>query len=110
MLLSILFLVAAVAEAASVTKQVSINQVIKLIVNGKTISTGTNGEPVILKGRTFVPIGVVAEALNLKVDWALKLWSAFLLTAWFQKVMKSLFARFQILPQKRISIKFLTRK
>lgn len=67
--LSILLLVAAAAEAAAVTKQVSISQVIKLIVNGKTISAGTNGEPVILNGRTLVPIRVVAEALNLKVDW-----------------------------------------
>jgi|GEM_PF-485410 hypothetical protein len=71
--LSILFLVAAAADAAAATNQVSISQVIKLIVNGKTISAGTNGEPVILKGRTLVPIRVVAEALNLKVDWDNKL-------------------------------------
>jgi len=67
--LSILFLVTAVAKAATVTNQVSISQVIKLIVNGKTINVLANEEPVIFKGRTFVPIRIVAEALNLKVDW-----------------------------------------
>ncbi|MFA5384441.1 MAG: copper amine oxidase N-terminal domain-containing protein [Eubacteriales bacterium] len=71
--LSILFLVTAVAEAAAVTNQVSISQVIKLIVNGKTINAVANDEPVIFKGRTFVPIRIVAEALNLKVDWDNKL-------------------------------------
>ncbi|HAG11884.1 MAG TPA: hypothetical protein DCK76_11055 [Desulfotomaculum sp.] len=72
LILCVLLLVTLTAEAAS-TGQTNISQVVKLIVNGKTINTAASESPVVYKGRTFVPIRIVAEALNLKVDWDSKL-------------------------------------
>lgn len=41
-------------------------QPITLIINGKTI---TNASPQIVSDRTYVPLRVISEELNAKVDW-----------------------------------------
>lgn len=68
--LAIVLVAAGIAEAASATKQISAAyQNIKLYVNGQAVSVQPDEEPFIYNGRTFVPIRVVAEALNQNVEW-----------------------------------------
>lgn len=68
--LAVVLLTAGLAEAAMATRQISaVYQNMILYVNGKAVSVQPDEEPFIYNGRTFVPIRVVAEALNQKVEW-----------------------------------------
>lgn len=68
--LAVVLLAAGIAEAAMATRQISaVYQNMILYVNGKAVSVQPDEEPFIYNGRTFVPIRVVAEALNQKVEW-----------------------------------------
>lgn len=68
--LALVLVMFGVAEATTVTRQITADyQDIKLYVNGNAVSVQANEEPFIYNGRTFVPIRVVAEALNQNVEW-----------------------------------------
>lgn len=68
--LAIILVTAGIAEAALATRQISaVYQNMKIYVNGMAVSVPPDEEPFIYNGRTFVPIRVVAEALNQQVEW-----------------------------------------
>lgn len=68
--LAIVLATAGIAQASMATKQLSaVYQNMKIYVNGKAVSVQPDEEPFIYNGRTFVPIRVVTEALNQKVEW-----------------------------------------
>lgn len=68
--LVIVLVMTVAAEATSATMPINVDyQDIQLYVNGNAVSVQANEEPFIYNGRTFVPIRLVAEALNLNVEW-----------------------------------------
>lgn len=68
--LSLILVAAGIAEAAMATRQVSaVYQNMQIFVNGKAVGVQPDEEPFIYNGRTFVPIRMVAEALNMNVEW-----------------------------------------
>jgi len=70
LLLALMLGMAVSAEATVATKPITVDYLdIKLFVNGNAISLQPDEEPFIYNGRTFVPIRLVAEALNQNVEW-----------------------------------------
>lgn len=70
MCLSLVLVAAGIAEAALATRQIStVYQNMQIFVNGKAVTVQPNEEPFIYNERTFVPIRVVAEALNMNIEW-----------------------------------------
>lgn len=68
--LAIVLVMTMAAQAASAAKQIPVNyQDITIYVNGESITVQPNEEPFIYDQRTFVPLRLVAEAVNLNVEW-----------------------------------------
>ncbi|MDO7787608.1 stalk domain-containing protein [Desulforamulus aquiferis] len=68
--MSLFLFISASANAATISKAIDVNyQDIQLLVDGSVITVQPDEEPLVYNGRTFVPIRLVAEALNLSVEW-----------------------------------------
>lgn len=68
--LAIVLGMAVPAEATTAVKPINVAYSdLRIYVNGNVVSMQANEEPFIYEGRTFVPIRLVAEALNLDVEW-----------------------------------------
>jgi len=68
--LAVVLMVTASAEAAKATKPINVHyQDITIFVNGNAVNLQASEEPFIYNDRTYVPIRMVAQALNCNVEW-----------------------------------------